>query len=144
MGKNEIEPKGAGGVWPIAEQARVGTPLHPLQDQQDYALASSGSDINLAMLWNVVWAWRWLILGAIAAGLAGGVIVTLLMTPTYRATTVIELNPPVVEVMENQQQVQRAQNDRQYLETQYGLLRSRALAERVSQELNLASNPALV
>ncbi len=144
MGKNEIEPKGAGGVWPIAEQARVGTPLHPLQDQPDYALAASGSDINLAMLWNVIWAWRWLILGAIAAGLAGGVIVTLLMTPTYRATTVLELNPPVVEVMENQQQVQRAQNDRQYLETQYGLLRSRALAERVSQELNLASNPALV
>ena len=143
MGKNEIEPKGPGGVWPIAEQARVGTALHPIQEQPDYVLAT-GSDINLAMLWNVIWSWRWLILGAIAAGLAGGVIATLLMTPTYRATATLELNPPTVEVLEGQQRLQSAQNDRQYLETQYGLLRSRALAERVSQELNLASNTALV
>ena len=143
MGKNEIEPKGAGGVWPIAEQARVGTPLHPLHDQLDYVLAT-GSEINLATLWNIIWSWRWLILGAAAAGLAAGVVATLLITPTYRATATLELNPPVVEVMQNEERLPTAQNDREYLATQYGLLRSRALAERVGQELNLASDGALV
>ena len=143
MGKNEIEPRGIGGVWPVAEEGRVGTPLHALQERPDYG-APKGAELSLHMLWHVVWSWRWLILAAIAAGLAGGVIATLLMTPRYRATATLELNPPVVEVMQDEQRLQSVQNDRQYLETQYGLLQSRALAERVAQELNLASNPGVV
>ena len=142
MGKNEIEPKAFGGAWPIAEPAGVGTMLQ-MQDQPGYVPAKS-TDFNLAMLWHVLWEWRWLILGAIGAGIAGGVIVTLLTTPTYRSTVLVELNPPVVEVMRDEQRGQLPQNDRSFLATQYGLLQSRALAERVAQDLNLAANDAMI
>src|SRR3712207_6865786 len=49
-------------------------------------------------LFRSLWLWRWLILGAAAAGLAGGLAVTLLITPLYRSSAMLELNPPVVEV----------------------------------------------
>jgi len=142
MGKNEIEAR-AGGVWPVAEQARLGTPLHPLQaPSPGYAQAES-QELNLAFLWQVLWMWRWLILGIIAVGIAGGVIATLMTTPLYRSTVVIELNPPVVEVMEGGSGP-TTKSDPQFLATQYGLLQSRALAERVAQDLNLASDSSLV
>ena len=140
MGKNEIEARGIGGVWPIAEDGRAATALHALQERPDY-VTPRGSELNLHMMWHILWSWRWLILAATAAGLAAGVIATLLMTPRYRATAILELNPPAVQVMQDQQRLETISNDRQYLETQYGLLQSRALAERVAQELNLASNP---
>jgi capsular exopolysaccharide synthesis family protein len=143
MGTNELEPRGAGGFWPLAEQGRAGVALHPLQDQAGYGVRPQ-SDFNLAALYHIVWAWRWLILGAVAAGIAGGVIVTLLTTPIYRSSVVLELNPPVVEVMEKEGAGQLSQGDRFFLATQYGLLESRALAERVAQDLNLGSNTALV
>lgn len=143
MGKNELEAKGAGGFWPLAEQGRAGVPLQPLLDQAGYGVRPK-NELNLAALYHIVWAWRWLILGAVTAGIAGGVIVSLLTTPIYRSSVVLELNPPVVEVMDKEGPSQLSQGDRFFLATQYGLLESRALAERVAQDLNLASNPALV
>lgn len=140
MGVNELEPKPA-GVWPLAEQPRVPKALEPTA-AHGYGVAS-GSEFNLSLLWQIVWMWRWLILGAAGVGVAGAVVLTLLMTPLYRSSAVIELNPPVVEVMEGESRQQMSANDRQFLQTQYGLLRSRALAERVSQDLNLASNADL-
>jgi polysaccharide biosynthesis transport protein len=140
MGVNELEPKVAGGVWPLAEQKRVATPL---QSVPGYGPAPA-SEFNLTMLWQIVWMWRWLILGASVVGIAAGVIVTLLTTPLYRSSAMIELNPPVVEVMEGESRQQMTASDRQFLQTQYGLLRSRSLAERVAQDLNLAANSDLV
>ena len=140
MGRNELEPKPAGGIWPIAETTRAAVPLTPV-DYPGYGRAT-GNEFNLNLVWQIVWMWRWLILGAAAIGIAGGVIATLLTTPQYRSTVLIELNPPAVEVSEEEGRTQQSQNDRQFLSTQYGLLQSRALAERVSQDLNLASNPA--
>ncbi len=141
MGNNELDPR-PGGVWPIAERARPGTPLYPLELGDYSDTKSPSSEFNLAALWHIIWSWRWLVLGMAAAGVAGGVIATLLMTPMYRATVKLELNPPVVQVTQNDSTMEAASEDSAFLETQYGLLESRALAERVAQELNLASDPS--
>lgn len=139
MGKNELEPR-AGGVWPIAERARPGTALHPFEPA-DYGPATAPSGgFNLASLLQIIWSWRWLVLGAAAAGIAGGIIVTLLVTPMYSASVTLELNPPVVDVANEAQQLGGGRNDVEFLQTQYGLLQSRALAEQVARELNLASD----
>jgi capsular exopolysaccharide synthesis family protein len=107
-------------------------------------MPNTRSDFNLAALWQISWSWRWLVLGAAAAGIAGGIIVTLLAKPMYRATVKLELNPPVVEVTENDKGgLGGAARDAQFLETQYGLLKSRALAEKVVQDLNLASDASV-
>ncbi|AQR75549.1 polysaccharide biosynthesis tyrosine autokinase [Sphingomonas sp. LM7] len=137
MGKNDLEPRGVAAVWPLTQQPR----------NQDALLGlnrTEGSDLNLAALWRIAWTWRWLLLGAVAAGIAGGVIFTLLTTPLYRSEAVIEINPPSVEVMDGGKAGPVAQNDQAFVQTQSGLLRSRSLAARVVQDLNLASNEALV
>lgn len=101
-------------------------------------------ELNLVTLWRVLNEWRWLLLGTIAAGLAAAVIITLLMTAIYKSSATLEVNPPAVEVLEDKTTAPAVQNDEAYLATQFGLLKSRSLAERVAQDFNLASNPAFV
>jgi capsular exopolysaccharide synthesis family protein len=91
-------------------------------------------------VWRIISEWRWLILGSVAVALAAAIILTLLTRPLYRASTVLELNPPAVEAFEDSKGRTNSGNDSNFLATQYGLLRSRTLAARVAQELNLASN----
>jgi capsular exopolysaccharide synthesis family protein len=85
-------------------------------------------------------------LGAVVAGLVFAVIVTLMTKPLYRAEVILEVNPPNVEVMdENKRENAGSSTDSwDILNTQVGLLRSRSLAERVAQDLNLAADPNVV
>jgi capsular exopolysaccharide synthesis family protein len=86
--------------------------------------------------------WRWLILGSIAAAVLIALIVTLLSTPQYSATTRLEISREGQRVV-NVQDVQPETSafDTEFYQTQYGLLRSRALAERVARRLRLADQP---
>ena len=144
MSKNDIEPTGGKPVWPLAAPARGDLALPLDWGQQSYG-GTKALDLNLATIWRILLEWRWLILGSVAVALAGAIIVTLLTEPLYRASTVLEINPPTVQIMDNSKGTQPAvSNDRDFLATQFGLLESRSLAERVAQELNLASNADFV
>ena len=100
---------------------------------------------DLATLIRIAHQWRWLILGAVALGLAGAVIVTLLTKPLYRAWVTLEVNPPSVEILdEKPREAASVPGLFDFVATQVGLLSSRTLAERVAQDLNLASNPQFV
>jgi capsular exopolysaccharide synthesis family protein len=144
MSKNDIEPSGAQPIWPLAPQMGGDLAIAQNWNQQPPAPAS-GADLNFATIWRIISEWRWLILGAVAVALAGAVVITFLTTPLYRATAVLELNPPTVEVIDQEKAGMRSTvNDREYLATQYGLLASKSLAQRVAQELNLASNAEFV
>lgn len=87
--------------------------------------------------------WRWVILGAIAGCFLLGLIVTLLMTPQYTATSTIEISREADQVT-NIEGVERETSvaDQEFYQTQYGLLRARSLAERVANELGLVDDPA--
>src|SRR4051812_21021720 len=144
MSKNELEPTGGQPVWPLAPQGAF--PLQPWAAQPQPQPA--GSDLNLGLLWRIASEWRWLILGAVAVGVAGAIVITFLTTPLYRATVMLEINPPQVEAID-QSKVVRGEgagyfDQRAYMATQVGLLKSRNLAERVAQDLNLASNSTFV
>ena len=122
------------------------TPL-PLADGQGGAAGDKGSELSLSLLWRVALEWRWLILGAVGVGIAGAVLFTLLTPLKYRSTATIELNPPQVEILNdegNKGGRQSGRSDAQFVGTQLALLGSRALAERVAQNLNLAAEPAVV
>ena len=62
-----------------------------------------GSGLDLAALLRIITSWRWLILGAVGLGIVAAIIVTLLTTPTYRSWVTLEVNPPTVEIMDEQQ-----------------------------------------
>jgi polysaccharide biosynthesis transport protein len=95
----------------------------------------------VAQILSVLRRRKWLIAGIMAAFLGLGLIVTLLMTPMYSATSTLEIereNGNFIEV----EGVQPKSNivDQEFYETQYGLLKSRALAERVGQNLKLVES----
>ncbi|HYJ29453.1 MAG TPA: polysaccharide biosynthesis tyrosine autokinase [Allosphingosinicella sp.] len=93
-------------------------------------------------IWRVVLKWWWLI-GAIVCGcVIAAFALSLLTEPEYRARTTLEINreggvQPVQMGELNPLQMQ----DRDFINTQAGLLRSRALAERVARGLNLGNTP---
>lgn len=104
-------------------------------------------ELSLSLLWRVAMEWRALILAAFGVGIAAAVLVTLLTPLKYRSTATLELNPPQAEILDTASGGSRqaqAQSDLQFVGTQLGLLGSRALAERVAQDLNLAGEPKVV
>src|SRR5689334_21047993 len=127
------------GSWPIAPYE----PPTPTPGQRTY---SASSILDFATLVRIIHHWRWLVLGAVAAGFVGAVLITLLTTPIYRAWVTLEANPPTFSVSEDQSREREASNTDSYdfVATQVGLVSSKSVAERTAQELNLANNPAVV
>ena len=91
---------------------------------------------------RVAMRWRYVILGAVGACVLLGLIATLLMTPKYTAETTVEISRESDKVTEFQG-VEREAGvaDQEFYETQYGLLRSRSLSERVATQLRLVDDP---
>jgi len=87
--------------------------------------------------------WRYVILGAVAAAVLLGLVITLLMTPKYTATSTIEISRESNQVT-NFEGVERETSvaDQEFYQTQYGLLQSRSLSERVATQLRLVDSPA--
>jgi polysaccharide biosynthesis transport protein len=104
--------------------------------------APEAAGLDIAALLRIISNWRWLILGAVALGLIGAIVVTLLTTPLYRSWVTLEVNPPTVEIMDEQSRERTASgiSNWDYVFTQVGLLSSRSIAERAAQDLNLANN----
>lgn len=113
--------------------------------QQPAMTAPAGADgpSIIRQYFRIAMRWRWVILGAMIASLLLGLVVTLLMTPTYTATTTVEIARESSQVT-NFQGVERQSGvvDPEFYETQYGLLRSRALSERVATQLRLVDDPS--
>jgi capsular exopolysaccharide synthesis family protein len=86
--------------------------------------------------------WRYVILGAITGGFLLGLIITLLMTPKYTSTATIEISRESSKVTDFQG-VERETSvaDQEFYQTQYGLLKSRSLSERVATQLRLVDDP---
>ncbi|WP_460101520.1 GumC family protein [Qipengyuania sp. 483] len=92
---------------------------------------------------RVALRWRWILIGLTLAGMILGLVVTLLMTPKYMAEVTIEISRDSDQVTNFQgveQEVSLA--DQEFYQTQYSLLESRTLAERVARELQLVDDPA--
>ncbi|ANU06906.1 GumC family protein [Paraurantiacibacter namhicola] len=88
----------------------------------------------------------WLILTIIGATMLLALVLTMLQTPQYTARATVEINERADEVLGEELDSDGNNSvewevDR-YLNTQLEILRSRALAERVADRLDLASDPA--
>jgi succinoglycan biosynthesis transport protein ExoP len=90
---------------------------------------------------RIAMRWRWVIIGATVACILLGLITTLLMTPKYTALATIEIARDANKVTDFQG-VERETStfDQEFYQTQYGLLRSRALSERVASQLRLVDD----
>jgi len=106
---------------------------------------SAASILDFATFVRILQHWRAMILGAVATGVALGILATFLTTPVYRAHVTLEVNPPSVPVTDEQsKELQTYQDPYDVVATQVGLLTSKTVAERTAQELNLGNNPDFV
>jgi len=94
-------------------------------------------EIDLLHYWHVLLKRRWLILSILAAVTVLALLATLMATPIYRATAVLQLDQDTQQVLQVQGMDPMRTLDPNFLQTQYELLKSRSLAERVASQLNL-------
>lgn len=95
----------------------------------------------LTQYFRIAYRWKWLIVGSVAITLLVGVLFTLLATPQYTATTRIEISREANRIVNVQNlEPETSAVDQEFYQTQYGLLRSRSLAERVVRQLRLADS----
>lgn len=95
----------------------------------------------LFKLWNTLWRRKWSIITlTLVVGMVT-VLIVLNITPVYRAwaTLLIEQNKGSVVAIE--QVYGQESNNNEYLQTQFELLKSRTLAERVVTDLGLVTHP---
>ncbi|PZT90319.1 MAG: exopolysaccharide biosynthesis protein [Citromicrobium sp.] len=117
----EVRPANAG--YQVAQPEPEGTPL-------------------IRQYLQIALRWKWLIIGAVAACVVLGIIITLLMTPQYTATSTIEISREADQVTEFEGvERETSVSDQEFYQTQYGLLRARTLSERVAAELRLIDDP---
>ncbi|WP_018147482.1 GumC family protein [Henriciella marina] len=96
--------------------------------------------INIWELLHVFLRRKWMILSITLLGVTIAAIMTLRVTPMYRATATIEVQQRETQIIEGASVDPAVVADSQHMETQYALLQSRSLAERVAEMLNLPSD----
>ena len=89
---------------------------------------------------RIVYNRKLMILAILILGVAASAIMTLRETPMYRAFATIEIQAKETQILEGASVGPSVVADSEYMATQYSLLRSRSLAERVAESLNLTSN----
>lgn len=101
---------------------------------------------DVAEYWRLAMKHRLLILGCFLAALVIGVAATLLMTPIYKASTTIQIDREAARVL-NVDDVSPQESlvqGEEFFQTQHGILRSRSLAERVIDDIGLATSDAFL
>ncbi len=94
------------------------------------------NEIDLLAYWRVLVKRRWLVLSVLATAVGLSLLLTLMATPIYRATAVMQIDNEEQTVVQMGTMVS-AGSDPQFLQTQYELLQSRSLAERVVDDIAL-------
>ena len=148
------ERDGIGGanLWAPAEVARravARSQENVVTAWEDVQLADAGEGgqgLRLLEYWRVVYKYKWLILALVAVSLAGGVAMTLLTPKVYTASTTLEIDRESSNVvgMGDVEPMEKLARDQEFFQTQYGLLKSFSLAERVAQAENLANDPGFM
>ncbi|MFN4091461.1 MAG: GumC family protein [Brevundimonas sp.] len=104
-------------------------------------------EFDLAKYLRMLVKHRFVIIGSIIAALVVGLAISLLMTPIYAASTVIQIDREETRVLGSDSdmlQTPTLVQAEEFFQTQYGLLRSRSLAERVVDKMGLANSNAFL
>ena len=89
---------------------------------------------------GVVLSRKWMILAIMVFGLVAATLLSLGSTPMFRADATIEIQREEIQILEGAGVDQPTVADAEYMATQYELLQSRSLAERVAERLDLPSD----
>ncbi|HSN15697.1 MAG TPA: GumC family protein, partial [Anaeromyxobacteraceae bacterium] len=107
--------------------------------------AADGDEIDLRAYWRILMRRRWMIGAVFAAMVVVTLLFTLRQTKIYSAATTLIIEPNAPRVFDKEQ-VQDVVDtgtssflaNKEYFETQYKVIQSRAVAQRVVEKLQLA------
>lgn len=109
----------------------------------DYADHLSESEGHLRDYWNVILKRKWWAIGFLVGVVGLAFVITMMMTPIYRATTTLRLTfeNEGNNIVARDQINPLFRDDDRVIETHFQILRSRSLAKRVIDLLKLDKNP---
>jgi capsular exopolysaccharide synthesis family protein len=143
---------GGSSLWARAEvgkraAARTQDGAVNVWEEAQFADPGEGSQgLRLLEYWRIIYKHKWTVAVVVAIALAIGLTATLLTPKSYTAATTIEIDRETANVvgLQDVQPVAQLSRDEEFFQTQYGLLKSYSLAQRVSQSLGLANDPAFL
>jgi succinoglycan biosynthesis transport protein ExoP len=100
--------------------------------------------VNLREYWRIVKKRKWLIGSIISAFVMIGWLQTLMSIPQYTSAVRIQIDRSVSKIVENGSVTPSDSSDGDFLRTQYELLQSRSLAERVVSMARLGNDTAFL
>lgn len=136
-------PTVAGGAGAMVRAPGGASRALALELQGPAQPAEDDSQIDLMTYWRIIVKRRWTVISMVVAAVALAVIQTLMTTPLYRATAVLQIDREPIRVL-NTEGVIPSESvwDENFYQTQFELLKSRSMAERVASAMNLAEDPA--
>ena len=122
----------------VPQNYRLGANPYPYFPNVDTETGEQGFDFWKYV--RIALKYRWLITGIVLTSLLVAAVLTFLMTPIYRATASLQIDRETMNIVK----VDGVQPDEgtagmEFFQTQYELLASRALAERVATTLGLGA-----
>lgn len=100
------------------------------------------SRLDVRRMWAAVYRNRVLMIGTILLALLVGILITMFTTPIYEAAATVQIDPRNAQVLNKTADVEPevgsgSQGEDRFLNTLVGVIRSRALAEKVAESLKL-------
>jgi capsular exopolysaccharide synthesis family protein len=115
----------------------------PSYEAAPYPLAEEEEESALRRYWRMLYKRRYIILAITALGVTAGILISMLTRPEYAGTVVVQVAREEAKVL-NIQGVEEdgggTRFDAEFYQTQYALLKSRSLSERVVRDLRLADD----
>ena len=103
--------------------------------------AAEPTTIHLLLeCWRILNKRKWLILSVAATFLVIGAVRTLMQTPLYTATVRLQIEANVAKIVESGNVTPVENSGLDFMRTQYELLQSRTMAERVTSALKLGKD----
>lgn len=137
-----IEPQSSRNILSTDIGSRE--PAYRQSGYNSHLVETSGSgwetNINLLDYWRILRKRQWVVLGVLATCFTIGLFGSLLMKPKYTASVSIQLDRHATRIVESGNITPSELLDRDFFQTQYELLKSRALAQRVVARLSLAAD----
>ncbi|GMU73483.1 MAG: polysaccharide biosynthesis tyrosine autokinase [Burkholderiales bacterium] len=102
--------------------------------------------IHLRDLWRVIVKRKWIVISVLGIVLLTAIVVTMMATPIYRSSITLKIEREASKIVDFKGAPVEPQElgDTDFYRTQYELLKSRSLAERVVRQLDLKQRSAEV
>ncbi len=129
----------------LPQPYQASTALARVQPPAPRGGADSGEGLSLADYLGILVRRRWLMATVVATVLVVAALQVMTTTPRYRATVTMQIDPEDFKILPYEEIAQSGGAQLQmeeYLWTQAEKLRTRSLAQRVVQRLELADNPS--